>query len=238
MRFPASLALATALFAVARSLAAQNMPPLPGIRPGDHRVVVDPSQPPWNAVAKIQTNIGSRCTGVLIDAKTVLTAAHCLYNPRTRAMLQAVSLHVLLGYQRGQFLWHRFVARYSTGAGFDGQKSAPRTSDWARLELAEAVPDTVTPLPSTAKALPSGTSVMIAGYNQDRAQLLMADRECHVGPVTPVSGGTLLLHDCSATRGTSGGPLLARENDRWVVAGINIAGGELANLALALPLQQ
>src|SRR5437764_15286591 len=68
----------------------------------DRRIVVDPIQPPWADIVKVQTNIGSRCTGVLIAPATVLTAAHCLYNPRTRALLQPMSLHVLLGYQRGQ----------------------------------------------------------------------------------------------------------------------------------------
>ena len=62
----------------------------------DRRVPVDPNEPPWNAVAKVQTTTGNHCTGALIGPSTVLTAAHCLYNPRTRAMLQPVSLHVLL----------------------------------------------------------------------------------------------------------------------------------------------
>ena len=69
----------------------------------DRRVVVDPNQPPWSAIVKVQTNIGLRCTGALIAPATVLTASHCLYNPRTRAFLQPVSLHVLLGYERSQY---------------------------------------------------------------------------------------------------------------------------------------
>jgi protease YdgD len=76
---------------------------------------------------------------------------------------------------------------------------------------------------------------MLAGYNQDRDQLLMADGDCHVGIVTKQTGGTILLHDCSGTRGSSGGPLLSREGDGWVVVGINIGGGDLANLALVAP---
>ena len=74
--------------------------------------------------------------GALIAPSIVLTAAHCLYNPRTRALLQAVSLHVLFGYQRGVYLWHRQVARAMTGPGFDGTIGGPQPGDWARLELA------------------------------------------------------------------------------------------------------
>src|SRR5271156_5067650 len=74
-----------------------ELPLLPGIGAVDRRVAVDPGQPPWDAIAKVQTNIGTRCTGALIARATVLTAADCLYNRRTRALLQAGSLHVLLG---------------------------------------------------------------------------------------------------------------------------------------------
>ena len=230
------LLAAAALAVVAAKLsAAQDIPHYPGIRESDGRVIVDPLEPPWNAIAKIQTNIGSRCTGVLVAPATVLTAAHCLYNRLTRGLLQPVSLHVLVGYREGVFRWHRLVASYTVGNGFDGGKPPPQTADWARIELAEPIPDAVSPLRIAQQPVASGMAIALVGYNQDRAQLLMADPSCHIGIVTPRAGGTLLLHDCSATRGTSGGPLLTREGGGWAVVGINIGAGDLANVALAAP---
>jgi protease YdgD len=206
-------------------------------RAGDRRVAVDPNQPPWNAVAKVQTNTAARCTGVLIAPAIVLTAAHCLYNPRTRAMLQPLSLHVLFGYQRSDYRWHRLVARFTVGAGFDGGIGRPQPSDWARLELAEAVP--VTPLPLAGGSATAGMATALAGYNQDRAQLMMADLACQVLRTAPQPGGArFLAHDCEGTRGTSGGPLLARQDGGWAVVGIAIAAGAGSNLALAPALKE
>jgi protease YdgD len=63
---------------VMQPASAAELPLLPGIGVVDRRVAVDPGQPPWDAIAKVQTNIGTRCTGALIAPGTVLTAAHCL----------------------------------------------------------------------------------------------------------------------------------------------------------------
>jgi protease YdgD len=207
---------------------------MPRAMASDRRVVVDPDRPPWSAIARVQTNIGTRCTGVLIAPSVVLTAAHCLYNPRTRALLQPLSLHVMFGYARGQYRFHRLVAQVATGGGFDGRRGPAQPVDWARLRLAEAVP--LPALPLYAGDRTPGMAAVLAGYNQDRAELLMADLACHVRRVAPLPGGAaFLLDDCAGTRGTSGAPLLVRQGQGWAVLGIAIAAGRQANLALAPP---
>ncbi len=203
----------------------------PAARGADRRIAVDPDAPPWNAVAKVQTNIGGHCSGVLIAPATVLTAAHCLYNPRTRAMLRPVSLHVLFGYQRGRYRWHRLVRQVAVGVGFDGRKGGPQPADWVRLDLAEPVP--LPPLPLAGASAAAGMAVALAGYNQDKAQLLMADLGCHVLRVIALpAGGPFITHDCAGTYGTSGGPLLVRQGGGWAVVAIAIAAGRGQNLAL------
>ncbi|WP_244433721.1 serine protease, partial [Azospirillum sp. B506] len=165
-----------------------------------------------------------RCTGALVGRRTVVTAGHCLFNARTRRFLQASSLHVLFGYDRGAFTRHVTVARVATDPAYDPAAATPLTAgDWAVLTLAEPAPESVPPLPVNTGPLSSGEALMLGGYSQDRAQILMADRDCHL--LGERAG--LLVHDCDATRGTSGGPLLVRtaNGEGWAVAGVGVAAG-------------
>lgn len=227
---PAWIFAAAALLFASGSIAAEL---LPGVGAFDRRLAVDVRLPPWNAIAKVQTNIATRCTGALVGPDTVMTAAHCLYNRRTHALLQPGSLHVLFGYDQGGYFRHAQVVRYVVGDGFDGAEPTRHpASDWARLELDEAVPPAIEPLRLSKDVPASGTAVTLPGYNQDRIHLLMADTSCRITGILVIRGEPLLTHNCSATRGTSGGPLLARRGNHWEAVGINIAATASENIAL------
>jgi protease YdgD len=230
-RRSATAALAALLLAISAAGGAE-LPLRAGIGAIDRRVAVDTKTPPWDALAKVQTTIGTRCTGTLVAPAVVLTAAHCLYNRLTRTMLRAQSVHVLFGYDRGSYRWHRLVARYTVGPGYDGKRRGLQRADWARLELDSAIPPAVAPLPVTTRVPPASATIALAGYNQDRAQILMADTQCHVIGVAIVDGQSFIAHNCDATRGTSGGPLLERHGDAWSVFGINLGAAAAVNLAL------
>jgi protease YdgD len=234
------LGLAALLFA--SPAAAQQAPrapanvALPGIGTNDPRQPVDTRQAPWRSLGRVQTELGTRCTGVLVGLTRVLTAAHCLVSPVSRQFVQPSSVHFLLGYERGAWTARGRVVSFVTGQGYSLERG-PAGADWALLRLAEPIGTLAQVLPLVREAPPPRTSVMLAGYQQDRPELLVADTGCTIlGLQRQSSGPQTLLHNCAGTRGASGAPLLVRmAYGRWGVAGVHsVVGAEIA-LGLAVP---
>ncbi|MBL6454230.1 trypsin-like serine protease [Belnapia sp. T6] len=216
--------------------AAEPKPLLPGIGPADPRRPVDLRAPPWNALGRVQLEVGGRCTGVLIGPRLLLTAAHCLVAPRSRALVRPGTVHVLLGYDRGTAVGHAQAVSYRIGPGFDPATGGPPGADWAVLVLDSPLgaPDRVLPLLTAAPA--PRTPLMLGGYQQDRPEVLLADTGCRAIGLSRPGPGAMLLHDCAGTRGSSGAPLLAPlPGGGWGVAGIASRTSPAVALGAAVP---
>lgn len=197
---------------------------------------VDASVYPWSAIGKIYNSIGGSCTGVLIAVDRVLTAAHCLYNPRTARFLPASSVHFLLGYDKGSFRWHGRVSSIAVAPGYAPRAPSRAAADWAVLTLAERVAEDLKPLALTRQGLSRGTGVVLAGFARRRVHVMTADLDCRLLAIAVPDG--LVAHDCSLDRGSSGAPLLALDADgKARIVGLQIAvgrlGGRRAGLAIA-----
>lgn len=213
-----ALLLATCTTSLLAVACAQTIPTL-----DTHREAVDASQQPWSAIGKLYNETGSACTAVAIERDKVLTAAHCIFNYRTRQFVSATALHFLAGYYIGQFIAHARVTSYEIGAGFNALNyGETSTADWAILNLTENLPAKIEPIKLRGTASPNGTKAILAGYPQDRAYAMTADTDCELGDA--VDDGKLVLHTCRGIRGYSGAPILVSSADHKLeIAGIQIA---------------
>jgi protease YdgD len=209
---------------------------LPGMGPEDARKRVDMTIMPWRAVGKIQANAGNihlACTGALIGPREVLTAAHCLLNPRTRVNFPASSLHFLLAFESGRYTGHAVGTSFIAGNGKD------RTDDWAVLTLAEPVAPATDALRLANRPPEVGENVMIGGYNQDHALILRADVNCKVTKIIDGPDSTRFIqHDCEATHGASGAPLFIRQEGEWRIAAIATAALSGSNGGFAVAIRR
>ncbi len=221
----------------------------PHLRPKNNvtsfnRRVVENTDHPWQAIGRVNIGGTTHCSGTLVAANVVLTAAHCLYSRRMKKMVVPSTVHFLAGYSKGEFRGHSKVQSYRVGTGFDGDKWNDKTNamhDWALLTLEKPLGDDLgfLTLPSewfdrtirqqqeikttgrTAPGIGIDELVTTAGYPGDRKHVLSLEENCKI--VATANSGRILFTNCIALSGDSGGPILRLKKDQWNIVGIQTA---------------
>ncbi|MEM8554119.1 MAG: trypsin-like serine protease [Pseudomonadota bacterium] len=200
------MALVLCLALLGSALWAQDVPMLSAEDHGD-----------WQAIGRLNVagyNKRRTCTAALIAPDTVLTAAHCVVFPDGRPIPERL-LRFVPGWFRGDYAALGLVTKVTGADAFAeglsrGQTPIPR--DTAVLTLTDPI-EGIPPL--TTSDVKTSLPVRILGYRHDRPHALSDSGPCPFQMTQDV-----LVMQCPATFGNSGGPVLQRQGSDWTVVGV------------------
>ncbi|MGR3761591.1 trypsin-like serine peptidase [Roseobacteraceae bacterium NS-SX3] len=187
----------------------------------------------WEAVGRLDVDGEGFCTGALIAPDLVLTAAHCLFDPVSRAPIKASSIEFLAGWRNGRASAYRSVRRAAVHPAYvyDGEVSAPRVrNDIALLQLQRPIRNTTVKPFETATRPRKGARVGVVSYAHDRSEAPSLQEVC---AVTARQQGILVM-SCDVDFGSSGAPVFSFESGRPQIVSVVSAKAEVSGERVSL----
>jgi protease YdgD len=188
----------------------------------------------WEPVGRVDVENGGFCTGTLIAADLVLTAAHCVIGS-DGTPVAAGRITFRAGFADGVSLAEAEVVRTIVPPGYRNIEPAPAEVlrlDVALLQLGDPIPSAV--ISPFAVGLPgAGDEVSVVSYAAGREDALSWQRVCKV----LAREDALIVVDCDVTFGSSGAPVLDRSGYRARIVSIISAGSVVEGKAVAVGME-